>query len=390
VWVLTDDHPGNTTQSLGLAKALGWPYEVKALRFTSLVHLHDVLLGMFGATRLGLQRTQSAVLTRPWPDLVITTGWRTAHIARWIKKQSHGHTRLVQMGRKGTHVAHLYDLAISCRYFRLPPHSRRIETLVPLTGVSSEQLRQAAERWQNLLGNAPHPRIALLVGGTSYACRLDEETAYRLGAEVRTFAEATGGAVFATTSRRTGPQATVALKKGLGHRCYLHEWQPDQSENPYLAYLASADILIVTGDSESMLAEAAATGKPVYIYPLPKQQLDLWTQLKEWIVARGEKQRLGHRGTIKPQRGLQYLCARLVERGIILPQPDLHILHETLVGSGIAQFFGSSLSPTSSAALQEVDDIARRVRMLMGIVPEASVVRRTERIVKAANAGCLP
>src|SRR4030095_8274898 len=45
VWVLTDDHPGNTTQSLGLAKALGWPYEVKALRFTSLIHLHDVLLG---------------------------------------------------------------------------------------------------------------------------------------------------------------------------------------------------------------------------------------------------------------------------------------------------------------------------------------------------------
>src|ERR1043166_1955822 len=120
VWVLTDGHPGNTTQSLGLAKALGWPYEVKALRFTSLVHLHDALLGMFGATRLGLQRTQSAVLTRPWPDLVITTGWRTAHIARWIKKQSHSHTRLVQMGRKGTHVAGRYDLAISCPDFSFP------------------------------------------------------------------------------------------------------------------------------------------------------------------------------------------------------------------------------------------------------------------------------
>ena len=70
------------------------------------------------------------------------------------------------MGRKGTHVAHLYDLAISSRYFRLPPHSRRIETLVPLTAVSSEQLRQAAERWQDLLANTPRPRIALLVGGT--------------------------------------------------------------------------------------------------------------------------------------------------------------------------------------------------------------------------------
>jgi mitochondrial fission protein ELM1 len=156
-----------------------------------------------------------------------------------------------------------------------------------------------------------------------------------------------------------------------------------------VAYLASADILIVTGESESMLADAAATGKPLYIYPIPKQPLDLWTQLKEWIVARGEKQRLGLRGTIKPQRGLQYLCARLVERGIILPQPDLQILHETLVGSGIAQLFGSSLSPTSNAGLREVDDIARRVRMLMGMAPEASVVTRTERTVKAASAGCL-
>jgi uncharacterized protein len=387
VWVLADDHPGNTTQSLGLARALGWPYEVKELRFTWPIHLHDFLFGCFGATRLGLKRTQSAVLTQPWPDLVITTGWRTAHIARWIKNQSRDHTRLVQMGRKGTHVAQLYDLAISCRYFRLPPHFRRIETLVPLTEVSSEQLRLAAERWRDLLANTPRPRIALLVGGTSYECRFDEETAYRLGVEVRSFADSIGATVFATTSRRTGAKATVALKKGLGDCSYLHEWQPDQSENPYLAYLASADILIVTGESESMLADAAATGKPVYIYPLPKQELDFWTRVKERIVARSEKHRWGNRGTIQPQTGVQYVCARLVERGIILPQADLNILHETLVRSGIAQFFGSSLGPTSNGGLREVDDIARRVRMLMGMPPEAGVAGPMECIISAENVG---
>jgi mitochondrial fission protein ELM1 len=87
------------------------------------------------------------------------------------------------------------------------------------------------------------------------------------GVEVRSFAEAMGATVFATTSRRTGPKATVALKKGLGPCCYLHEWQPDRSENPYLAYLALADILIVTGESESMLADAAATGNPSTFTP---------------------------------------------------------------------------------------------------------------------------
>ena len=136
-----------------------------------------------------------------------------------------------------------------------------------------------------------------------------------------------------------------------------------------------------------MLADAAATGKPVYIYPLPKQEFDRWTRVKEWIVARGEKQRMGLRGTIKPQRGLQYLCARLVERGIILPQPDLHILHQTLVENGTAQFFGSKLIPASTQALREVDHIARRVRTLMGVPPEERRVELTERPVKAANAG---
>jgi mitochondrial fission protein ELM1 len=367
MWVLTDTHPGNTTQSVGLARALGWTYEVKALRFTPLIHLHDVLLGAFGATRLGLQQTQSAPLVPPWPDLVISTGWRTAHIARWIKKQSRDRTRLVQMGRKGTHVAALYDLAISCRYFRLPPHPRRVETLAPITQVSVEQLTQAAERWRDRFASAPSPRIALLVGGSSYAYRFDPDTAQRLGEEVRAFVASVGGTVFATTSRRTGPQATAALKKALGDSCSFYEWQPNQSDNPYLAFLASADILIVTGESESMLAEATATGKPVYIYPLPKQPLNWWVQVKERIVARSERQRLGKRGTIQPQTGLQYLCARLVEWGIILPQPDLQLLHQTLVDRKVAQFFSPTLPPPSNSGLQEMDTIIQRVRALVGL-----------------------
>jgi mitochondrial fission protein ELM1 len=366
VWVLTDDHPGNTTQSLGLIKALGWSYEIKELHFTPLIHLHDGLFGVFGATRLGLDRTRSALLAPPWPDLIVTTGWRTEHVARWIKKQNQGRTRLVQMGRKGGRVADQFDLVVSCTYFRLPPHSRRIEITAPLTQVTAEQLAQAAERWHGLFENAPHPRIALLVGGTSSLHRLDAETARRMGEEVKAFAQAARGSVFATTSRRTGREAAEALKRGLGTSSYVHVWQPGQQDNPYLAYLALADVIIVTGESESMLAEAAATGKPVYIYPLPKRQPSLWVRLKEWVVARSQIQRLNARGTVRPQQGLEYLCARLVERGIILPQQDLHVLHQTLVGQGIAHFFGEPLDTANRPVLREVDEVVRRVRALNG------------------------
>ena len=370
VWVLTDDHPGNTTQSLGLAKALGWPYDIKELHFTPLIHLHDGLLGAFGATRLGLDRTRSDPLSPPWPDLVITTGWRTEHVARWLQKQSHGHTRLVQLGRKGGRVAELFDLVVSCTYFRLPPHPRRIETAAPITQVTSEQLARAAERWQGFFVNAPQPRIALLVGGTSSWHRLDAETARRIGEEVKAFARAVRGSVFATTSRRTGQEAAEALREGLGECSYVHLWQPGQQDNPYLAYLALADVIIVTGESESMLAEAAATGKPVYIYPLPERQLSRWTRGKEQIVARAHIHQLNARGTVRPQQGLEYLCARLIERGIILPQPDLRELHRALVSRGIAHFFGEPLDTTNRPVSREIDEVARRVRGLMGMSEE--------------------
>jgi hypothetical protein len=39
-------------------------------------------------------------------------------------------------------------------------------------------------------------------------------------------------------------------------------------DNPYYAYLAIADALLVTADSVSMVSEAAATGKPVHILNL--------------------------------------------------------------------------------------------------------------------------
>ena len=40
-------------------------------------------------------------------------------------------------------------------------------------------------------------------------------------------------------------------------------------DNPYFAYLAVADALLVTADSVSMVSEAAATGKPVHVIDLP-------------------------------------------------------------------------------------------------------------------------
>ncbi len=364
VWVLADDRPGNRTQAVGLAEALGWPYTAKELKFNLFSGFSNRILG---ATLIGLNRARSTALGPPWPDLVIGAGRRVAPVARWIGKQSRGHSRLVQLGRKGGQVAAFFNLVVTPAYGRLLPHQRRLTTIGPLNRVTPERLAQARERWPNLFGHAPSPHIVLLVGGRTRRHRLDPDAAFRMGQEVRAFARDVGGTLHAVTSRRTGAEATEALSRGLGGSSQVHRWQPGPQESPYLAYLASADLIVVTGESESMLMESAATGKPVYIYDLPERRPSVAGRLKEWVVARAQVRPANNRGTVRPQQGLEYLCARLIERGIIRPSRDLRALHQTLISLGIARPFGAPLETGSRPPLRETNSVARRVRMLVGV-----------------------
>jgi mitochondrial fission protein ELM1 len=364
LWLLADDRPGNTTQSVGLAEALGWPYELKQLHPGPLSRLHNRLLG---ASRAGIDAARSSPLEPPWPDLVIAAGRRTAPVALWIREQSDGRTRLVQLGRKGADWADLFDLAVTPGYCRLFAHPRRIETSATLHAVSRARLTEAAGRWKPRLEAAPAPRIALLVGGSSGQYRLDAATARRIAQDVLRMAREAGGSVFATTSRRLAPAAADALCEVLEGHATVHRWRPDDEDNPYLGFLALADAVVITGDSESMLAEATALGRPVYVIPLPERaSFRVLRALREQVVARATAQPPNQRGTARPQQGLEYLCARAIERGWVRPTRDLDRLHQALYRRGLARPFGAPFETSARAPLHELEAVAARVRALMG------------------------
>jgi len=367
VWVLDDGKPGHTTQSIGLAEALGWPYEIKKLAFTPLAGFGTVLRSSLGATLLGVDQGRSDELRAPWPDVAIATGWRSAPVTRWIGEQSRGHTRTIQLGRKGGRIAEVYDAVVACKYFRLPPHPRRIETTAPLNRVSAISLARAREQSPDLFAGAARPRVALLMGGSSRRHSLGAGLARRIGAAVRAFAEEAGGSVFAVTSRRTGDAATDALSEGLGAAGRIDRWRDDRRDNPYLAALALADLIVVTGESESMLAEAVSCGKPVYIYPVPEKPPGPWARIEEAVVGYAYAALRNRRGTLRPQRGLQRLCARLITRGLVQPRRNLDLLHEDLIARGFAHAFGAPLVTGDRPRLDEARDVAAKIRVLWGM-----------------------
>lgn len=383
VWVLTDDRPGNQTQGIGLAEAIGWPYRHKVLRPRLPSILHNRLIG---PRLLTIDKARSATLDEPWPDLVIGVGRRVAPANRWIQEQSRGRTRTVHVGRKGGHVAEWFDAVVTPAYCRLPPDPNRIETTTPMTPVDDELLERAAANRPGLMDDLAAPRVVLLVGGWTLRHRLPPAAARRMAAEVRAFAEQAGGSVVAVTSRRTSRRTVAALQDSLGDGGRVEQWRPGRSDNPYLAYLALADVLVVTGDSESMLAEAAATTKPLYIYPIPERPMGPRLRLSEWIYRRSLAGPANNRGTIRPQQGLEYLCALAIKKGWFLPPRNLDMLHHNLVRLGAAQYFGTPLRTTSRAPLRPTRSIASRVGRLLDLVDASATDTRSSPILAAGRA----
>src|SRR5690606_31234543 len=51
-WILSDGKVGHTTQSEVLAKSLGWPYEIKQLRFYGWHKIQKLVWGLFPPNRI--------------------------------------------------------------------------------------------------------------------------------------------------------------------------------------------------------------------------------------------------------------------------------------------------------------------------------------------------
>lgn len=119
-----------------------------------------------GTGLAGIDRQRSDPLLPPWPELLITAGMRNEPVARWVREQSGGRTRLVHVGRPWADPAR-FDLVITTPQYRLPRRPNVLHNDLPLHRVHAERLAQAAARWAPTLAPLPAPRIAVVVGGNS-------------------------------------------------------------------------------------------------------------------------------------------------------------------------------------------------------------------------------
>lgn len=303
IWVLADPRAGTAAQAFGIAEAMGEPFRTIPLAWSRWAGLP-----LRWATLAGLSRDCRAQFTPPWPRLVISAGRRSAPASLWLAGQE---VRTVHCMDPGF-ARGRFDLLVIGRHDAPPLRAN----ILPILGATHRMApaRLAAARAEfTELSAFPRPRVALLLGGPVRGEGMDPAIATGIVEQARGL----GASLLASASRRTGAAATDALAaalQGMPHR--LFRWG-DVGPNPYAGFLAWADLLVVTGDSVSMLSESLGTTAPLLI---------------------------ADPGGLGPRH---------------------RRLSESLIGAGLAAPLGAGTAPGPRAALDETGRVAAEVSKLI-------------------------
>jgi mitochondrial fission protein ELM1 len=324
VWVLTCHREGDNVQMIGLAEALGWPFEVKRIVYKRLELVPNLL---FQTTLAGMDQRRSSRLEPPWPDLLIFAFRANENIARWIRARAGGRTKFVVVGRPWSPLRE-FDLIVTTPQLCLPKRQNVLHNALPLHRVTPERLAASAQEWAPRFAHLRRPYLAVLVGGTSGPYVFGRQAARRLGREVSALSRRLGGSVLVTTSARTSAAATRALWHAIDGPAYRHRWRSDGQPNPYFAFLALADRIVVTAESISMVTEACAAGKPVFMFdfgggPVAMRPSQSWRQ---WLDPYPET--------------WAYALYMSLPRGRLNRTRDLRLVYPAILASGRARWLG--------------------------------------------------
>ena len=261
VWSVTTGEAGMRSQALGLAEALGFPFEERRI---SLRRPWRWLPGHLCPFPLaGLDPAHDS-LAPPWPDVLITCGRRSTAISIAIRKLSRGRTFTVHLQYPQTPLS-AFDLVIAHPHDGVNAENvLLVETA--LHRVTPDVLNEAHARFAPAFATLPQPRLGVLLGGRTknggFRTRDVEALIVGLDAHLRT-----GGSVLITPSRRTEAHLTAALAERYAQNPHVFLWD-GTGENPYFGILAFSDRILATADSVSMVSEAIGTGRPVDVFPL--------------------------------------------------------------------------------------------------------------------------
>lgn len=261
IWVLVDHRTGGANQALALASRLSPNHQVKNIRYNKFSGLPNFVLGFWpiNITRSVFNELKS----QDPPDIIISSGRRTAALAIYFKKKFNNRMKVIQIMHPGLNPK-LFDLII------FPQHDNyncTLPNIVSIIGALND-LQSSMRKTQSVFRvNYPElPNfIAVIIGGSTKSYKFTIKTAEFLSNKILSISTYHSLPVFISFSRRTPQEVKEIFKNKFSKPHMIYDPDGDLP-NPYPGIIGEGEYIIITADSISMCSEAASTGKPIYIF----------------------------------------------------------------------------------------------------------------------------
>lgn len=255
IWVLLGERRGDNNQLLGLAEALGVPFETRMITYG---WWWWVMLTLFPRQPFLLTRGARRHLNSPWPDLVIGIGRRSVAVSRWIRRRNGGRTKIVRLGNPRIDNR-LFDLVITTPQYPVP---RRGNVLALPFAISRNSPKPTTDE-VSWLASLPRPHFLVSLGGPTRYWKLARGDVSRAAHAISRKASQSGGSFIVATSQRTPASVVDVIERSsAGHTVVA------DGRVRFPVLLANADEHYVTADSVSMISETLLTGRPVGLIPV--------------------------------------------------------------------------------------------------------------------------
>jgi mitochondrial fission protein ELM1 len=280
VWLLHDSNPGDTASGRALVDALGWETrEIDTSRFVE----EDRLIDAF-----------RFLPPPPYPQVALCTSNSIGVFFLRALKLRSPRTFCVQLGFMPVGAAALFDLMPFVPVYSYPPHSRAVKTTGVLTPVNDRLLAVERERWRSSLIGLREKKVGVFIGARAVHCRLGEHFFPELIKDLLRIEKDTACSFLICTNRRITPTQVSFLRQTFSsenHRVFAYDGS-EPERNPYWGYLAHSDACIVSCDSLSMISDAMATRRAVYVAGLKTALRGGWATFFEDLKHSGRIQDL--------------------------------------------------------------------------------------------------
>lgn len=277
ILVLTDFKVGSNKQAIALGESLSDNIIIKKIEYNCLIKIPNLI--RYSLLGYKFKKNELNELLEIDPDLIIISGRRLSKLAIYLQKKSNQKINLIAVTNPEENFQYFSSVI-------LPYHDKfkndKYENIVNIQGAlckfDLEKMKKETEIIEQKLSKFNKPFISLIIGGDIKNKKYDPEEFGIFIANLSNLISKLNATLLITTSRRTSDQCIRAIKNNLNCNNYLYDWKSAQANpeniNPYNAFINLSDILIMTGDSISMVSEVLTFGKSIYVYK-PAKALEI-------------------------------------------------------------------------------------------------------------------